>query len=73
MFLAGRGHDVRDVTQDSLGSNIAMVLQEPFLFTGTVLENIRYRCGEKLDDVVSAAKTVGHGSVWSWWMTARSR
>ena len=37
------GHDVRDVTQDSLGRQIAMVLQEPFLFTGSVLENIRYR------------------------------
>ena len=36
------GHDVRDLTQDSLGRQIAMVLQEPFLFTGTVLENIRY-------------------------------
>ena len=36
------GHDVRDVTQDSLGDSIAMVLQEPFLFTGTVIENIRY-------------------------------
>src|SRR5690606_17046837 len=29
------GEDVRDVTQDSLGNSIAMVLQEPFLFTGT--------------------------------------
>ena len=36
------GHDVREVTQDSLGQQIAMVLQEPFLFTGTVFENIRY-------------------------------
>ena len=36
------GHDVRDLTQASLGRHIAMVLQEPFLFTGTVLENIRY-------------------------------
>ncbi len=36
------GHDVRDVTQASLGRHIAMVLQEPFLFTGTVQENIRY-------------------------------
>jgi ATP-binding cassette subfamily B protein len=38
------GRDVRDVTQESLGRHIAMVLQEPFLFTGTVLENIRYHC-----------------------------
>ena len=36
------GHDVRDLTQASLGRHIGMVLQEPFLFTGTVFENIRY-------------------------------
>lgn len=54
------GHDVRDVTQDSLGENIAMVLQEPFLFTGTILENIRYNSAHaSMDDVVAAAKAVG--------------
>ena len=54
------GHDVRDLTQDSLGREIAMVLQEPFLFTGTVFENIRYHKADATrDDVVSAAKTVG--------------
>ena len=54
------GHDVRDVTQDSLGSSIAMVLQEPFLFTGTVLENIRYaKTDATLEQVISAAKAVG--------------
>ncbi|TPW28141.1 ABC transporter ATP-binding protein [Pararhizobium mangrovi] len=36
------GHDVRDLTQESLGRQVAMVLQEPFLFTGTVFENVRY-------------------------------
>lgn len=36
------GHDVRDLTQATLGRNIAMVLQDPFLFTGTILENLRY-------------------------------
>ena len=54
------GHDVRDVTQDSLGHSIAMVLQEPFLFTGTVLENIRYaKTDATLEQVVNAAKAVG--------------
>lgn len=53
------GHDVRDVTQDSLGRNIAIVLQEPFLFTGTVLENIRYSSSwASRADVVAAAKAV---------------
>ena len=36
------GHDVRQVERDSLRRQIGMVLQEPFLFTGTVGENIRY-------------------------------
>lgn len=54
------GRDVRDVTQASLGRSIAMVLQEPFLFTGTVLENIRYnRTDASRDRVIEAAKAVG--------------
>ena len=54
------GIDVRDYSQASLGRHIAMVLQDPFLFSGTIFENIRYRTARAtLDDVVSAAKTVG--------------
>ncbi|SJM34230.1 ABC transporter ATP-binding protein [Mesorhizobium delmotii] len=54
------GHDVRDLTQDSLGEQVAMVLQEPFLFSGTVLENIRYhKTGASREDVVRAALAVG--------------
>lgn len=53
------GHDVRDVTLDSLGKTIGMVLQEPFLFTGTIEENIRYNTeGASFEDVVEAAKAV---------------
>ena len=54
------GHDVRDLTQDSIGAHVAMVLQEPFLFSGTVMENIRYRTAAATrDDVIRAAKAVG--------------
>jgi ATP-binding cassette, subfamily B, multidrug efflux pump len=54
------GHDVRDVTQDSLGRQVSMVLQEPFLFTGTIFENIRYRKTEATrENVEAAAKAVG--------------
>ena len=54
------GHDVRSLTQDSLGRQIAMVLQEPFLFTGSVLENIRYNKEEATrEEVIEAAKAVG--------------
>jgi ATP-binding cassette subfamily B protein len=54
------GHDVRDLAQASLGRHIAMVLQEPFLFTGTVFENIRYATtGATRDQVIGAARSVG--------------
>jgi len=54
------GHDVRDVTQESLGEQVAMVLQEPFLFTGTIFENIRYnKASATREDVIAAAKAVG--------------
>tara|TARA_B100000686_G_scaffold317925_1_gene367132 strand:+ start:83 stop:1957 length:1875 start_codon:yes stop_codon:yes gene_type:complete len=54
------GHDVRDVTQESLGGHVAMVLQEPFLFTGTVFENIRYNKADATrHQVIAAAQAVG--------------
>jgi len=53
------GRDVRDVTLASLGRNIAMVLQEPFLFSGTALDNIRYSSAwASRADVIRAAKAV---------------
>ena len=53
------GKDVRDVTLDSLGRKIGMVLQEPFLFTGTIEENIRYNTqGVTRVEIVAAAKAV---------------
>ncbi len=52
------GHDVRDVTLESLGKTIGMVLQEPFLFTGTIEENIRYASDATHEQVVEAAKAV---------------
>ncbi len=54
------GRDVRAVTQESLGRHIAMVLQEPYLFTGSVMDNIRYSSHWATDDdVVEAARAVG--------------
>jgi ATP-binding cassette subfamily B protein len=53
------GHDVRDISIDSLGRVIGMVLQEPFLFSGTIEENIRYNTvGTTREDIISAAKAV---------------
>lgn len=54
------GHNVKDVTQESLGHQIAMVLQEPYLFSGTILENIKYRREDATrEEVVEAARAVG--------------
>jgi ATP-binding cassette subfamily B protein len=52
------GQDVRDVTLQSLGKTIGMVLQEPFLFSGTIEENIRYSSNATHDEVVAAATAV---------------
>jgi ATP-binding cassette subfamily B multidrug efflux pump len=53
------GVDVRDVALDSLGRRIGMVLQEPFLFSGTIEENIRYNTlSASRDDIVAAARAV---------------
>ena len=54
------GHDVRDVTQRSLRSQIGVVLQEPFLFTGTIRDNISYgRLNASNEEVEEAARAVG--------------
>jgi ATP-binding cassette subfamily B protein len=54
------GHDVRQLTQESLGRQVAMVLQEPYLFTGTVFENIRYnKADASHEDVIKAARAAG--------------
>jgi ATP-binding cassette subfamily B protein len=51
------GYDVRDVTRRSLRKQIGIVLQDTFLFSDTVMENIRYgRPGATDDEVVAAAK-----------------
>ncbi|MFP6772652.1 MAG: ABC transporter ATP-binding protein [Alphaproteobacteria bacterium] len=54
------GVDVRDYAKASLGRHIAMVLQDPFLFTGSIFDNIRYRTRTaSRDDVQCAATIVG--------------
>ena len=52
------GVDIRRLNRENLRSNIAMVLQDTHLFTGTVRENIRYgRLDATDEEVVQAAKT----------------
>ena len=53
------GCDVRDYAKAALGRHVAMVLQDPFLFTGTIFDNIRYRTTEATPEQVErAARTV---------------
>ena len=53
------GHDVRSVTRATLRRQMAMVLQEPFLFGGTVAENIAYgRPGASPAQIRAAAEAV---------------
>jgi len=53
------GRDVRDLTLDSLGKTIGMVLQEPFLFSGTIMDNLRYGLRDASEDeVIAAARAV---------------
>jgi ATP-binding cassette, subfamily B, multidrug efflux pump len=59
------GRDVREVERRSLRDRIATVLQEPFLFSGTVAENIAYgREGASREEVEAAARAVSaHGFI----------
>lgn len=51
------GVDIRDIKTESLHSQIGVVLQETFLFSGTILDNIRFAKQEAtLEEVIRAAK-----------------
>ncbi|MBI3953618.1 MAG: ABC transporter ATP-binding protein, partial [Chloroflexi bacterium] len=54
------GQDVRRLKRESLMQHVALVLQDPFLFSGTVKENIRYGRLDASDaEVAAAARAVG--------------
>lgn len=51
------GRDLRDLTLESLRRNIAVVLQETFLFSGTIRDNIAYgRLGASEEEIITAAQ-----------------
>ena len=51
------GHDIRDVTIESLRKNISPVLQDTFLFNGTIAENIGYAVPEaSMTEIEEAAR-----------------
>jgi len=54
------GYEVSETTQGSLRSQLGVVLQESYLFSGTVMDNIRYGRLDATDaEVIEAAKAVG--------------
>lgn len=61
------GHDIRYITGESLHKQMGLVLQVNYLFTGTVMENIRYaKPAATRDDVIAAAKALGtHDAIMS--------
>ncbi|MDR2046499.1 MAG: ABC transporter ATP-binding protein/permease [Clostridiales bacterium] len=51
------GHDIRDITRDSLRRAFGMVLQDAYLYTGTIRDNIAYgKTGATEDEIIAAAK-----------------
>ena len=51
------GHDIRSLTKDDLRQQLGIVLQDTFLFGGTVMDNIRYgRLDASDDEIIAAAK-----------------
>jgi ABC-type multidrug transport system fused ATPase/permease subunit len=54
------GHDIRDIKTSDLRRQMGLVLQEPFLFSGTVRDNIRYGRLEASDEeIIAAAESAG--------------
>ena len=54
------GHDVRDFNRRELRDAFGMVLQDTWLFKGTIMENIRYGRLEATDEEVIAAAKAAH-------------
>jgi len=54
------GHDIRDVTMHSLRSHMGIVLQDPFIFSGSIRDNITFGRPDATDEQVeTAARAVG--------------
>ncbi len=51
------GHDIRDIKRRSLTRHMGVVLQQPYLFTGTVRENIAYGRPDATDEQIQEAAT----------------
>ena len=63
------GVDVRDMKREALRSMIGMVLQDTWLFAGTIKENIRYGRLDATDQEVTDAARAAHANGLNQWMT----
>ena len=54
------GHDIKHVTLESLRRNVSVVMQDIFLFNGTVMENIRYSKPDASEDEIIGAARAAH-------------
>ncbi|MEO1768721.1 MULTISPECIES: ABC transporter ATP-binding protein [Enterococcus] len=54
------GHDIRDFNRADLRENIGMVLQDTWLFKGTIMDNLRYGRLDATDEEVYAAAKAAH-------------
>ena len=58
--VSSDGQDLRDVRGSSLRQHMGVVLQDTFLFTGTIKDNVRYGRPDATDEeIITAARTVG--------------
>ncbi len=56
------GYDIRDLNLTSFRKQLGMISQTPFLFSGTVAENIQYACsGSTLQEMTDLARQIGKG------------
>jgi len=58
------GHNIKDVTTHSLRRQVGMMMQDSFIFRGTIIDNIRYGCpSATYEECVEAAKKIGADSL----------
>ncbi|OIJ09842.1 multidrug ABC transporter ATP-binding protein [Anaerobacillus arseniciselenatis] len=54
------GHNIKDIKLDSLRQRVSTVLQETFIFSGTIIDNVRFGKPDATDEeVIKACETVG--------------
>ena len=58
------GHDVRDVTRESLHRQMGLVPQDPFLFSGTIADNIRFGRPDVVEEEMAAAARLANADAF---------